>query len=369
MERALELHAWQQAHGARFENSEPAAEDSQAPEAAKARDAMDYGDPLEEYAAARTGVALFDLSNRDLIRLRGEDRVSFLHGMVTQDVTGLAVGHSAYAAFLTAKGAMVADARILKRPEDLLLDTEPGRGAPVREFLERYLVSEDVELETVTDLALLALRGPSTQTLLQTWNPKIPVLAAEAAQAFPLRSSEEGPDGWAIATPTGVDLLVPNRLAQEVAEGLLRAGAAYGLRLAGKQAQEWLRVEAGVPRYGQDMDEKTIPLEANLQRAIHYQKGCYIGQEVIARATYRGHMNRKLVGLLLGENRPAPHAELKVGDRKVGWVTSVIRSPALKQEIALGYVHRDFLTPGTALQLAESGASVTVAELPFVKSA
>jgi folate-binding protein YgfZ len=133
------------------------------------------------------------------------------------------------------------------------------------------------------------------------------------------------------------------------------------------QAAEWLRVEAGIPRYGVDMDEKTLPMEAGLeQRALHFQKGCYIGQEVIARATYRGHMNRRLSGLLLGNASPPARAELRAGERKAGWVTSVLHSPALNQNVALGYVHRDFLQPGTGLTLATGGDSVTVAALPLV---
>jgi folate-binding protein YgfZ len=133
----------------------------------------------------------------------------------------------------------------------------------------------------------------------------------------------------------------------------------------GFEALEQLRVEAGVPRYGQDMVDTTIPLEANLASAISYNKGCYIGQEVIARATFRGHMNRKLAGLLLGDADAAPGTELKVGDRKVGWITSVVRSPLKGQRVALGYVHRDFLEPGTQLTLGAGPASATVSALPF----
>jgi aminomethyltransferase len=145
---------------------------------------------------------------------------------------------------------------------------------------------------------------------------------------------------------------------------LVQAGGAHGLRPLGFQALELLRVEAGVPRYGQDMVDTTIPLEANLTHAISYNKGCYIGQEVIARATFRGHMNRKLAGLLLGDVEAAPGTELRKGEKKVGWITSVVRSPAQGQRVALGYVHRDHLEPGTELTLAE-GSTVKVAPLPF----
>jgi len=128
---------------------------------------------------------------------------------------------------------------------------------------------------------------------------------------------------------------------------------------------EVLRVEAGVPKYGVDMTESTIPLEANLTKALHYQKGCYIGQEVIARATYRGHMNKGLKGLLLGDAEPERGSELRRGDKKVGFVTSVVRSVARGQNVALGYVHREAQESGTELDCA--GNKVVVADLPLAR--
>ena len=148
-------------------------------------------------------------------------------------------------------------------------------------------------------------------------------------------------------------------------KALVSAGGAFGLKPLGWRAHEMLRVEAGVPRYGQDMVDTTIPLEANLANAISYNKGCYIGQEVIARATFRGHMNRKLSGLLLGSTEAAPGTELKKDGKKVGWVTSVVRSPLKGQTVALGYVHRDHLEPGTVLAVGDGPAEATVAALPF----
>jgi folate-binding protein YgfZ len=146
-----------------------------------------------------------------------------------------------------------------------------------------------------------------------------------------------------------------------VFDRLLEAGA----RPVGFAALEVMRVERGTPRFGLDMDERTIPLEANLQRAIHYQKGCYIGQEVIARATFRGHVNRHLVGLRFGAgSTPAPRTELFTGDRRVGWVTSVVQSPRLGL-IGLGYAHRDAARPGTELALAAGAGSARIEVLPF----
>jgi folate-binding protein YgfZ len=285
--------------------------------------------------------------------------------MVTQDVNGLPVGRTAYTALLTAKGAMVADARLLHRPDDLLLDLEPGRGSAVKEFLERYLVSEDADIADVSgEHALLALRGPSCSALLAALGLSDLTLGA----ALPFEMA--GVRGWALEasgwTRAGVDFLVPAPEAENLATALSEIGAQVELRLAGQFAAEWLRVEAGIPRFGADMDDKTLPLEANLTSALHYQKGCYIGQEVVARQTFRGHVNKKLAGLRLGDSAAAPRAELRAQERKAGYLTSVVRSPSLGEYVALGYVHRDFLAPGTILVLADGGAPVTVASLPFV---
>lgn len=319
---------------------------------------------LSGYEAARRAVVLFDGSAREWLRVTGEDRASFLHGMVTQEVEKLPAGTAVYAAMLTPKGAMVADARLLKLENEILLDVEPGHGAKVREFLDKYLISEDAELQDVSaDFALLTVGGPRTAELLSKLGLEHP--AQHQARAGQVGGVALTLLGNEIVLEKGVDLIVPRAGVEAVYRALSDAGAALGLEPIGLDTFEVLRVEAGIPRYGLDMDDKTIPLEANLERALNYNKGCYIGQEVIARATFRGHMNRKLVGLLLGAQTPPARTELFAGEKKVGWVTSVVRSPKLGQEIALGYVHRDFLEPGTKVTVAGMGEA-QVHALPFV---
>ena len=313
----------------------------------------------DEDRALRTGAGLFDASAREVVRIGGPDRQSFLQGMVTQDVEGLPVGSVAEAALLTPKGAMVADARVVKRPEDFLLLTEPGYGPVVLGTLERYLISEDAELSDVTSsFGQLSVVGLEAEALVA----RVLELGSQAGGA--LRPFDAGgATGWALPQGLllpGVDLLVPVEALGAVLDRLLQAGATP----VGLSALEVLRVERGTPRFGADMDEKTIPLEANLQRAIHYQKGCYIGQEVIARATFRGHVNRHLVGLRFTGPAPAPRTELFTGDRRVGWVTSVVESPRLGT-IGLGYAHRDVDQPGTELALAGGTAKATIVPLPF----
>ncbi len=313
----------------------------------------------DEDRALRTGAGLFDASAREVVRITGPDRQSFLQGMVTQDVDTLASSAVADAALLTPKGAMVADARVVKRPDDLLLLTEPGYGPVVRETLQRYLISEDAELSDATPaFGQLSVVGPEAEPLVA----RVLELGAPAGNA--LRPFDAGgTTAWALPQGLllpGVDLLVPVEALGPVFDRLLQGGATP----VGFTALEVLRVERGTPRFGADMDEKTIPLEANLERAIHYQKGCYIGQEVIARATFRGHVNRHLVGLRFAGPAPATHTELFTGDRRVGWVTSVVESPRLGT-IGLGYAHRDVDQPGTELALAGGAARATIAPLPF----
>ena len=277
------------------------------------------------YQAATTGAAWVDLSARQLLRVTGPDRVSFVQGMVTNDVKG---DRPVYAALLTPKGAMVGDARIIPHGEELLIETANAEG--LLQHLSKYLISEEAELHLAPELGVVGVLGP-----------KAPVLEGALASMPDLLG--RGTD-YVFARP------LPRPSLPQVDE------ATY----------EVLRVEGGVPKWGVDLTETTIPLEANLERAIHYQKGCYIGQEVIARATYRGQMAKRLTGLLLDEQTPARGTELRRGEKKIGFVTSVVRSGLLDQFIALGYVHRDSLEPGTELELSSGGKALVVG-LPFLK--
>lgn len=314
-----------------------------------------------EYQALSHGAGLFDLSDRQFLRVTGSDRVEFLQGMVTNDVSGLPTPGHAYAALLTVKGAMVADCLVLRRADDLLVQTEPGLGEKVLAFLNTYLISEDAELHDATaEWTAVSLLGPQAGAVLKrVLDVELPI-SPQAHEA-----QWQGHQVYVVPAQLpgggGADVWLPRPAHAEAVRALTEAGAVP----VGADTWEVRRVELGVPRYGQDMVDTTIPLEANLERAIHYKKGCYIGQEVIARATFRGRMNRKLVGLLLGEAEPAPGEDLRVEDRKVGWVTSVARSSRLGQVVALGYVHRDLLTPGTELQLGSSGTKATVQALPL----
>lgn len=329
------------------------------------REVVETSGPLDAgWQAAQQGAVLYDHSARQVVAVTGPDRVSFVHGMCTQDVNRLTENAAADATLLTAKGAMVADARIVKLPEVVLLDVEPGLAPKVLEFLDKYLISEEAELADVSaSWGQLGVYGPRAAAIVEA---ALGVAGAPADTRHSVQSfTFAGAQGLLIGNPSyasaGVDVWLP----PEVLEQAFRALESAGALPIGRDVLEVLRVEGGWPRYGADLTDTTIPLEAHLERAISYNKGCYIGQEVIARATFRGQMNRKLAGLLLGEQQPAPGTAIFEGERKIGWLTSIVYSPARKQHVALGYVNRNFLTEGTELKL-DGGGQVTVAALPLV---
>ncbi len=354
----LRLHALHQARGASFS-------------ALNGREVVgSYGDLQQEHAAARLNACLFDFSFHDTLTLTGEDRVSFLHAMVTNDVKRLDEGESAYALAVTPKGTLVADMRILRRSDDLLLDLEPGFAPIVQEFLQKYLVSEDVCISNATgQFALLRALGPKVHRVVAAaFGHDTPLPAPDRLVPIQIDSGPAWLIGSQLGANRGVDVLLSRDHLAEAFEKMAHAGEPLAVKLAGFDTFEILRVEAGIPRFPQDMDEHTIPLEANLERAISYEKGCYVGQEVIARATFRGHVNRKLTGLMFAATEPPVRAELRRDGKRVGFITSMARSPGRAAVIGLGYVHRESLEAGTRLEVADYPPGAIVHDLPFGSS-
>jgi folate-binding protein YgfZ len=322
------------------------------------------------YDAARRRAARLDRSDRGRIVVSGPDRASYLQGLLTNDVVALKSGQGCYAAYLTAQGRMISDLHVYELG-DLMLLTMPGavKEAVLQKF-DQLVFSEDVQLGDVTGtFAQIAVIGPGAARAVST---ALGAVESDRLAALPehgnVRTTWAG--GPAIVTRVtdtgepGYDVFVDRAQATALTTALDEAGVVE----AGEATAEAIRIEAGVPAFHQDMDEDTIPLEANIEsRAISFSKGCYVGQEVVIRVLHRGHgrVARKLVGLLIdGEQVPPPGAVIRSGDREIGRVTSSTRSPALERPIALGYVHRDFLEPGTKVTVED--ASAEVAALPFV---
>ena len=304
-----------------------------------------------EQEILRTGCGLVDRSERGKLALTGPEAKPFLQGQVTNDVDGLAPGEGCYAAFLTHKGKMLGDLRILNvgppTPE-LWLDTERETLQPLFTMIHRYKLGADVELHKRTlQQGLLSLIGPRAREVAGA--DDLP--AAEHANA---RAEVDGIPVLLIATDVGVDVVTDAERTQDLADVLRARGA----RDVGDDAAEALRVERGRPRFGRDMDESTIPQEAGLnERAVSFTKGCYVGQETVARLHYRGKPNRHLRGLEL--SGPAQTgAELRLGDKVVGRLGTVAGGRAL------AIVRRE-AEPGATVSVGDGEATARVVELPF----
>ncbi len=308
----------------------------------------------DEYRALTQGCALLDRSERGKLALTGPDAVEFLNGQVTNELADLQPGEGRYAAFLTHKGKMLGDLRILATDDELLLDTERVALQALFDMIRRFKVGYDVELHKRTlETGLVSLIGPASRAIAEG--------AFHARNPLPTHEHEHAQMGAVrmIATDVGIDVLCDAAATTGVMDVLAKTGAVP----ISDEVAEIVRVERGTPRYGIDLDESTIPQEAGLnERAVSFTKGCYVGQETVARLFYKGKPNRVLRGLRLSEPVPAG-AELLLGDRVVGTLTSSILSPTFGP-IGLALV-RVAAQPPATLAVAGSEACATLVELPF----
>jgi tRNA-modifying protein YgfZ len=329
-----------------------------------------------EHAVVSERCGLLDRSERGKLALTGAGAVEFLNGQVTNELADLAPGEGRYAAFLTHKGKMLGDLRILATgvarganeeadapvaPAELLLDTERVALQELFDMIRRFKVGYDVELHKRTlERGLLSLIGPESGRVAGTEEAG----AGDAATLPPEEHANapveiDGIAALAIRTDVGVDLLCDSADTERLREALLGRGA----QAVTEQAAECVRIERGRPRYGVDIDQSTIPQEAGLnERAVSFTKGCYVGQETVARLYYKGKPNRHLRGLRLSAPVESG-AELRLGERTVGHVGSIALSPPLGP-IALALVRRE-AEPGETVQVGESGIGAQVVELPF----
>ena len=361
---SLSLHEFHHGLGARFAEHNGA------------EIVADYGDWLAEYNALRTSIGVIDLSFRSRICMAGADRVRFLHGQVTNDVKKLCAGEGCYAAITTAKGKMESDLNIFALADELFLDFEPGLTEKISQRLEKFIVADDVQIvDVLPHYGLLGVQGPKAENVVRSLDlfPKIP-----AAHFNSLKISDATLGDIYLANNSrlgagGFDLFVPNNSLGAVADKLIAAAKQIGGRACGWTAFETARIEAGIPRFGADMDGTNIPLECGIEsRAVSYNKGCYIGQEVINRIHSIGHVTRELRGLRLADDLktlPQRGDKLFFNGKEAGHVTSAVKSPTLNQIIALGYVRREANQIGNELTLrsAAGESPAKIVELPFVK--
>ncbi|MDD5542768.1 MAG: aminomethyltransferase family protein [Acidobacteriia bacterium] len=335
-----------------------------------ARIASAFSTLEEECRAVREAVGLMDLCQRGKIEITGPDRVRFLNGQVTNDVKKLAPGRGCYACALDYKGALVGDMKIYAHPDCLLMDTSEAASGKLLDHFIRFAISDEVEImDKSPDIAHLALHGPAAPPLLNKLTGRdLSSLrhlefTNELIAGGPVEVSRQDYLGEA-----GFDLITPSAHAGAVWQSCFAEGSAWGLRPVGYEAFNVLRIEAGTPIFGIDMTEEHLPLEANLMSAISTDKGCYTGQEVVARIMNRGHVNRLLCGLALeGSRIPSRGEKIFSGGKVVGEITSAAYSPTLHQVIALGYIPSTKSQPGERFYVGEADSSVSavVAALPF----
>ncbi|MEA2480688.1 MAG: hypothetical protein QOJ07_2610 [Thermoleophilaceae bacterium] len=298
-----------------------------------------------EYERLRESAGLVDRSARGKLLLTGAETAEFLQGQVTNDVEALAPGQGCYATLLTHKGKVLADMRILRGPDWILIDCEPAALPALRRNVDMYSIGRDVRSADETAArAILALVGPA---------------AREALDAQPGPDEHDwvsGEHGIYVTTDVGIDVICPAEDAGEVREAL-------GVEAVSEDAAECVRIENGRPRYGIDFDAETIPQEAGLNdRAVSFTKGCYVGQETVARLHYKGKPNRHLRGLRLSEpGRPGD--EIVFDGKPVGRLGSTAESP-LRGPIGLALVRRE-AAPGAEVAVGDAGTRAVVTELPF----
>ena len=343
-----------------------------------------YGDESAEYATVREGGAgLIDLSSRGRFLVNGSEAVPFLNGLITNDMKTLEENRWMPAAFPNVQGRLIASVRVVrivrvgeaetdgKFSPTFLIDTEAVTHERVFKTIERFTLAGDFQVGDITNqTAQFTIQGKKAidmiRTILGEEVSRLPANGAarttwQEVDVTVIRSTHTGEDGF--------DVIVNAEHGESLWDSFLNTGA----RPFGYDALETLRIEAGIPRYGIDMDETNVVTEAALDEAVSYTKGCYVGQEIIARIKYRGHVAKKLSGLAFNQQvKVAAGATVKSSeDKDIGRVTSVTHSPRLNQTIALGYLKYDYLAPGTELKVIVGSDDVmaTVVALPFVSRA
>jgi aminomethyltransferase len=287
---------------------------------------VEGNDWKQEYWALREGAAVLDFSGRGKIAFTGEDRVRWLHGMVSNDVKGLAPGQGCYCFVLDAQGHIRADANVYMESERLILDCAPGFSEELAALLDRFIIMDRVEMSVITnEMGTLAVEGPKSADVLTH-------VDTMGLIRYPV--------------PRGIWLWGPPARLAEARDQVEAAGA----EPAGEAAYETMRIEAGILRVGVDTDASTIANETGCTRALHFNKGCYIGQEIVERVRSRGQVKRVFSGFTGGGEITAG-SRIKAGSEDVGRITSAAFSPGLNCWVALGYVRREHPEPGAEVTI------------------
>jgi aminomethyltransferase len=321
-----------------------------------------FGNVKDEFAALKSTCGVYNRGARATIQLAGSDRVRWLNGMITNNVRDLAEGHGVYAFLLNPQGHILGDLTAYNRGEHMLVDTDQSQVEKILATFDHYIIMDDVEVTNVTDrVRTIGLAGPNSGIVLKAAGFEVPRLTTlqiadlkwQQADFSIIRGESE-------AYPSYEIWIAPEHAVQ-MREILRDAGAS----LVGSDALELYRIALGVPRYGQDIRERDLPQETEQQRALNFNKGCYVGQEIVERIRSRGSVHRKFTGFKIAGPPPAPGTKIQVQTKDVGEITSsaVIPAPNGDQTVALGYIRREVGVPGKETEVA--GSSAVATELPF----
>jgi glycine cleavage system T protein len=334
--------------------------------------AQTYVDAIEEQRRVRSAVGLLDLSYHGAIKVGGKEAVQFLNGLLTNDVKSLSKGRGMRAAFLTGHGKVRAFCRVLGLGDEYLIINDPQTHDKVFKYVFPFSYAGDFKVDDVSDqYRIISVQGPKSNLVMKEicFEPVPPLAENEwventiAGQHVLISSASHTGE-------TGFDIFVPASGLKDVWDFVLLKGSFHSIAPIGMAALESLRVEAGIPVYGVDVDESNMMLEVGIADAVSFTKGCYTGQEAVAMATYRGHVSKKLSGLIIAnEAVPSNGDKLFKEAKEIGYVTSAINSETLGNVIALGYVKYGFFDKGNSIEIETQAGRVqaTVAELPFHK--
>jgi folate-binding protein YgfZ len=322
----------------------------------------DTVDVRSEFQALLSGCGFYELSSRVKIALTGSDRVRWLNGMVTNNIRDLAAGLGVYAFLLNPQGHILGDLYAYNRGESLMIDSDQFQSEKLLATFDHYIIMDDVEVSSVSDkLTAIGIMGPKAREVLRAAGLEIPDLE-------PLQFIDVTWHDVAVAVVRGDNASIdsyelwssPDQVTS-VRDALTNSGAMP----VGTDALELLRVASGTPRYGQDIRERDLPQETEQQRALHFSKGCYIGQEIVERIRSRGNVHRKFTGFEVEGALPAVGAKIQADGRDIGEITSVASLPLAGGEryVALGYIRRELATPGKQFQVGTTRLSI--AALPF----
>lgn len=331
-----------------------------------------FTDSYQEHHAVRQGVGVVDLSHRGRLRLTGSDRAAYLHRIISNDVEGLADGEGNYATILTNRGKIIADMSVYIFEDSIGIETNAETTLSLYQELDKYLIADDVTIEDFTErTGTVGVHGPKSPELLQE------VCGFDVRNLPAYHSLVDEIDGRRIicvrANETGeigYNLCTASESTEWLWDTILTKGRAFGAEPVGLTALNSLRIEAGIPRYGAELDDSIFPGEAELEEAISFEKGCYIGQEIVARMKYRGHPNRLLRGFKIESDIPPLSGDrLFNEDKEIGWITSAVVSPTLGKTIGMGYVRVSFTDEGSQVEIetADSRVNATVQLLPFAR--